>query len=702
MKTIKGITLSIFAVVVLFSAVSLVKAATFTVNDASDVQDSFPGNGLCATAVGTCTLRAAISEANGLAGADIITLPAGVYTITIPETADDSNVNGDFDINSDITINGAGSATTAVQANALPGVAIGRVFHIRYTAPGTTAVINDLTIQNGRYTASPVTYGAGVRVDVGAANSTFNRVVIRANQDGTGGGGLAISGAAGSVTTLNNCTVSNNTAGGPLAGSAIGGGILLDTSSTLNVNSSTIVSNTVSGTSSSAIPAGGGISSTGTLTLTNSNVTTNTSTSTDLTSTAGGLYVYGGTTTIVGSTISGNIAVVTAGTGTAVAGGIYSLQATLNITDSNVLSNHSVNNITPASASNGGIRAVATTIASVTNITNSTIANNTSGGDGGGVANFATSTANSTLNITRSTIRNNAANGTSGYGGGVVNAGVSSTGGLALTNITNSTVSTNTANTYGGGVFNTGTGATTTINFSTIARNTATQIGGGIFQNSTGTTNLKNSIIADNTATVLGNDIYGIITSQDYNHIENVTGGTFFTSRGKTGKDDTTFFALSHDVTGTDPMLGTLVNNGGTTLTHLPALASPVMNTIPSGTSGCGAPINTSQNAVFRAQQTGCEKGATERLTPTAADSSVRGRLLTPIGRGLTNASVILTNAITGEVRIARTTSFGYFNFSELETGDFYVLTVKSKRYVFESRSFILNNDIDDLVLIGQ
>jgi hypothetical protein len=68
----------------------------------------------------------------------------------------------------------------------------------------------------------------------------------------------------------------------------------------------------------------------------------------------------------------------------------------------------------------------------------------------------------------------------------------------------------------------------------------------------------------------------------------------------------------------------------------------------------------------------------------------------------LLNATVILTDTNTGEVRTAGTTSPGYFHFAELETGDCYVLTVKSKRYVFESRSFILKNDIDDLVLIAQ
>ncbi len=89
-------------------------------------------------------------------------------------------------------------------------------------------------------------------------------------------------------------------------------------------------------------------------------------------------------------------------------------------------------------------------------------------------------------------------------------------------------------------------------------------------------------------------------------------------------------------------------------------------------------------------------------IAPTAADSAVRGRLLTPTGRGLANTQIVLTDTNNGEVRRVRSTSLGYFNIQNLETGDFYVLTVNSKRYTFENHSFTLNDNIDDLVLTGQ
>ena len=55
------------------------QAAVFTVNSPSDAVDVGPGNGICETAFGNCTLRAAIQESNALAGADEIILPPNTY-----------------------------------------------------------------------------------------------------------------------------------------------------------------------------------------------------------------------------------------------------------------------------------------------------------------------------------------------------------------------------------------------------------------------------------------------------------------------------------------------------------------------------------------------------------------------------------------------------------------------------------------------
>ena len=92
----RAIALAIAATSVIAGApflggIEAVHAATFTVNDIGDAPDASAGNGSCATAGGVCTLRAAIEEANALAGADVITFaipdspaaPGPVKTITL-------------------------------------------------------------------------------------------------------------------------------------------------------------------------------------------------------------------------------------------------------------------------------------------------------------------------------------------------------------------------------------------------------------------------------------------------------------------------------------------------------------------------------------------------------------------------------------------------------------------------------------------
>src|SRR5215210_21419 len=56
--------------------------AVFNVNTTADTVDATPGNGVAADAAGNTSLRAAIMEANALAGADTINVPAGTYRLT--------------------------------------------------------------------------------------------------------------------------------------------------------------------------------------------------------------------------------------------------------------------------------------------------------------------------------------------------------------------------------------------------------------------------------------------------------------------------------------------------------------------------------------------------------------------------------------------------------------------------------------------
>src|SRR5439155_16896390 len=72
----------------------------FTVSDNGDASDSAVGNGVCATAAGVCTLRAAIQEANALNTCGTIdvnfnSIGAAVFlTTALPDLNHNLNING--------------------------------------------------------------------------------------------------------------------------------------------------------------------------------------------------------------------------------------------------------------------------------------------------------------------------------------------------------------------------------------------------------------------------------------------------------------------------------------------------------------------------------------------------------------------------------------------------------------------------------
>src|SRR5687768_14052285 len=97
-----------------------VYAASFTVNDTRDRVDSNPGNGVCRTGAGTCTLRAAIQEANARSGADTITVPAGTYMLTRAPLNENGITTGDLDITAPLTIIGVGAGLTIIDGGTPP------------------------------------------------------------------------------------------------------------------------------------------------------------------------------------------------------------------------------------------------------------------------------------------------------------------------------------------------------------------------------------------------------------------------------------------------------------------------------------------------------------------------------------------------------------------------------------------------------
>lgn len=133
-------------------------AATFTVNSTADQADAVPGNGFCSVMTGICSLRAAIQEANALAGPDVIQLPAGNFAFSIAGAGEDFAATGDLDIRGDLVIEGASAATTVIDANS-----VDRAFDVPPAPSAALSVtIRNVTIREG---ATSGAAGAGIRHD---------------------------------------------------------------------------------------------------------------------------------------------------------------------------------------------------------------------------------------------------------------------------------------------------------------------------------------------------------------------------------------------------------------------------------------------------------------------------------------------------------------------------------------------------------
>lgn len=70
-------------------------------------------------------------------------------------------------------------------------------------------------------------------------------------------------------------------------------------------------------------------------------------------------------------------------------------------------------------------------------------------------------------------------------------------------------------------------------------------------------------------------------------------------------------------------------------------------------------------------------------LTTTAAPASITGLVTDDNGRGISGASVRITDSVSGETRIATTNPFGYYRIPDLDSGSTYLVTAEHKRYTF-------------------
>jgi len=197
-----------------------------------------------------------------------------------------------------------------------------------------------------------------------------------------------------------------------------------------------------------------------------------------------------------------------------------------------------------------------------------------------------------TFTISNSTISDNVTTNSSGGGLDAVSSD-------ATAILINSAVSHNRALNYGGGLYAAG-GPIELFN-TTVYSNSASY-GGGLYvlDSIASSIHVQNSMVAGNSASTLGQDCYGTVNSQGYNLVQNTASCSFISATG--------------DITGTNPWLGALQNNGGSTLTHALLIHSPAINA--GNPTGCqdnnGTTLATDQRGLLRPFGGRCDIGSFE------------------------------------------------------------------------------------------
>jgi hypothetical protein len=78
------------------------------------------------------------------------------------------------------------------------------------------------------------------------------------------------------------------------------------------------------------------------------------------------------------------------------------------------------------------------------------------------------------------------------------------------------------------------------------------------------------------------------------------------------------------------------------------------------------------------------------QLSPTAATVSLSGRVTNAYGRGISKAKIRMTDS-AGAVRTTNTSSFGYYNFADVESGQTLFLEVSHKSYNFSEPTRVIS-----------
>ena len=562
---------------------------TFTVDRTDDTAAATA----CTGAPNDCSLRGAIIAANADLSADPVVInlqPATTYNLTLTNaTQENAAATGDLDITTSVhsvTIVGGGSSGPSASIIDAAGLTSGtmhdRVFQV--TGSGVTFILQDLAIQNGQAaddgasgaSTNPaaqnstragggILNGAGIDVNGVAVNSggsvTLTNVVVQScqvlgkgdsiiNQHTTldaWGGGLASIGATGNVIITGSTLVGNTAAGGNGgnfnngAGSNARGGSVYSEGGTLNISGSRIDNSAANG-------GNGG----------NQDQNGQTNGGFGGTAQGGGVWVGSGTATINNTTFENTTAnggdSGTGGNGSEPAGpadggGLYSL--------GNATVTNSTFHLAGATGGRSGDTFGSTCLGGHTSL------------EGGGARGGAIFADGGSLIVNTATFANNFVIGGDGGNGGQTNGGLNcgahgkggfafggaiSNNNAATVNIKHGTISGNNAQAGNTGVNQGGANKPPQL--------VAEGAGGGIRVGPASVT-LENTIIAGNTAAnglgdttgapTPGPNVDGTITSNGHNLLGVATEAGGFTGTG--------------DLTGANPMLAALADNGGPTQT---------------------------------------------------------------------------------------------------------------------------------------
>lgn len=250
-------------------------AATYTVNSTGDTADGTAGDGLCGQTLpsfppggaptliaGTCTLRAAITEANANSGIDTIAFnlaPTGPATsVTVSLTSDLPAITEALMIDASNTGN---AATVTVDGGGTSSV-------LQFTGAAGSSVVTALTITGG-LNDSATGGGAIYFAPTAPSRLTLNQVVLDANSAepgngpgaGAGGPGGAVSVSDGNALVVNGGSMTGNSAlqgGAVYIVSNLAGPVSVADADLANTSDDVLTLNGVTMTGNSATAGNGG------------------------------------------------------------------------------------------------------------------------------------------------------------------------------------------------------------------------------------------------------------------------------------------------------------------------------------------------------------------------------------------------------------------------------------------------------------